>query len=195
MSKTTVNASSDDKTSFGFWLYLMTDCVLFATLFATFAVLRQNTFGGAGADELFSPPYVLTQTLLLLTSSFTCALGMLAARAGKLRQVYIWFGMTFLLGTGFLGMEIYEFQKLFHEGNSWSRSGFLTAFFTLVGLHGLHITAGLLWIGVMLARVARDGLTAGNVRRLSLLSMFWHFLDIIWIFIFTFVYMLGIIGV
>lgn len=187
------HAEADNKSIFGFWVYLMTDCILFATLFATFAVLHNNTFGGPSAGELFSMPFVLTETMLLLVSSFTCGLAMLALRAQQKGLVIGWFAVTFLLGAGFLGMELYEFSHLVHEGESWRNSGFLSAFFTLVGTHGLHITVGLIWIGVMMFRVARDGITRANVRRLTMLSLFWHFLDIVWIFIFTFVYLMGAI--
>lgn len=182
---------SDAKTIFGFWTYIMTDCVLFATLFATYAVLRNNTYGGEGARELFSLPFVLVETMLLLTSSFVCGLAMLAVRRKQLTQTLVLFAITFLLGFSFLVLEIYEFQHLYHEGNSWQRSGFLSAFFTLVGTHGLHITVGLLWILTMMAQVVRRGFTNGVVRRLQLLSLFWHFLDIVWIFIFSMVYLLG----
>lgn len=187
------HVAADNKSIFGFWVYLMTDCILFATLFATFAVLHNNTFGGPSAGELFSMPFVLTETMLLLVSSFTCGLAMLALRARQKGLVIGWFVVTFLLGAAFLGMELYEFSHLIHEGESWRRSGFLSAFFTLVGTHGLHITVGLLWIGVMLFRLTRDGITRANVRRLTMLSLFWHFLDIVWIFIFTFVYLMGAI--
>ncbi len=182
---------ADAKTVFGFWVYLMTDCVLFASLFATFAILRNNTFGGPAGNELFSLPFVLTETLVLLTSSFTAGLGLLAARRRDRNQVLLFFGLTMLLGIFFLTMELTEFHKLYVEGNSWRRSGFLSAFFTLVGTHGLHITSGLIWMAVMLIKVARRGLTAASVKRLTMLSMFWHFLDIIWIFIFTIVYLIG----
>lgn len=187
------NATSA-KTMFGFWIYLMTDCVLFAILFATFAVLRYNTNGGPGAHELFSLPFVLTETLLLLTSSFTCGLAMVGAHAERRSMTLFWFAITAILGLAFLGMELHEFANLAHEGNSWARSGFLSAFFTLVGTHGLHITIGLMWISAMALQVWRQGLTAANTRRLTLLSMFWHFLDIVWIFIFTFVYLIGAIN-
>ena len=193
MSQT--EAIEKDSTSiFGFWVYLMTDVVLFASLFATFAVLRNNTYGGPPGRELFSLPYVLTETLLLLTSSFTCGLAMLAARRGDKRTVLVLFGITFLLGVAFLGMELTEFHHLAAEGNSWRRSGFLSSFFTLVGTHGLHITVGLLWMGVMMVRIVRAGLGRATLRRLTMLSLFWHFLDIIWIFIFTVVYLMGIAG-
>lgn len=187
--------AKDDKAIFGFWVYLMTDCILFATLFATYAILHKNTYGGEGAHELFSMPFVLGETLILLTSSFTCGLGLLAARRGDKNQVISWFIVTFLLGLTFLGMEIHEFANLFHEGNSWQRSGFLSAFFTLVGTHGLHITSGLIWMGVLLGQVLRLGVKPFLVRRLTLLSLFWHFLDIVWIFIFTIVYLSGAISV
>lgn len=179
------------KSIFGFWVYLMTDCVLFASLFATYAVLHTNTAGGPNAKELFSLPYVLTETLLLLTSSFVCGLAILAAHNRQKRQVLWLFGTTFLLGLAFLGLEIHEFRNLYMEGNSWRRSGFLSAFFTLVGTHGLHITAGLIWMAVMMIRVAKSGLKPISLRRLTMLSLFWHFLDIIWIFIFTIVYLMG----
>lgn len=180
-----------DKTSFGFWVYIMTDCVLFATLFATYGVLHNNTFGGEGADKLFSMPFVLTETLLLLTSSFTMGLAILAMQRHKREQVLVWLGATFVLGAAFLGMELYEFSALVAEGNSWTRSGFLSAFFTLVGTHGLHVTAGLIWIAVLASQIMQKDLRSSTNRRLTLLSLFWHFLDIVWIFIFTMVYLIG----
>jgi len=181
----------EDKITFGFWVYLMTDLIMFAVLFATFAVLRNNTFGGITIREMFNPPFVLTETLMLLTSSFTCGLGLLAARAKDKRKTLLFFAVTFLLGLAFLFMELSEFSHLFAEGNSFQKSAFLSSFFTLVGTHGLHITAGLIWMGLLLVQLVRRGLTEGNVRKLSLLSLFWHFLDIVWIFIFTIVYLFG----
>lgn len=182
----------DSKPMLGFWIYLMTDCVLFATLFATYAVLHNNTFGGPSGNDIFEMPFVLTETMILLTSSFTCGLGLLAAYQKRKDIVLLMFGVTFALGLAFLGMELYEFNKLVHEGESWTRSGFLSAFFTLVGTHGAHITAGLIWMAVMIVSVLRRGLTASNIKRLAFLSMFWHFLDVVWIFIFTFVYLMGV---
>ena len=187
--------AKSDKAQFGFWIYLMTDCVLFATLFAVYAVLHNNTFGGESAGELFSLPFVLTETMLLLASSFACGLALLAAKTGHKQWTLIGFGVTAALGLAFLGMELYEFRHLVMEGESWRRSAFLSSYFTLVGTHGLHIAVGLLWIFVMMFRVAKQGLSGGNVRRLALLSLFWHFLDIVWIFIFTFVYLMGAIGI
>lgn len=186
---------ADEKTVFGFWVYLMTDCILFATLFATYAVLRGNTYGGPGGEELFELPFILIETLLLLTSSFTCGLALLASKRGDKQQVLGWLGITFLLGLSFVSMEIYEFNKLVQEGHSWRASGFLSAFFTLVATHGMHITAGLIWCLVLLRQVAQRGLGRNVVRRLTLFGLFWHFLDIVWIFIFTFVYMMGAAGI
>ncbi len=183
--------NSNSKTLLGFWIYLMTDCILFGTLFATYIVLHRNTFGGPGAGELFDMPFVLAETLILLTSSFTCGLAMIAVRKQNTKLTISLFGLTFALGATFLAMELYEFGHLIAEGNSWQRSGFLSAFFTLVATHGLHILVGLLWLIVMGWQLAKKGFTAGTVRRLSLFSMFWHFLDIVWIFIFTFVYLMG----
>jgi cytochrome o ubiquinol oxidase subunit 3 len=183
---------NESKTMLGFWIYLMTDCVLFASLFATFAVLRNNTFGGPGGSELFNMPNVLVETIILLTSSFTCGLASLAVRRQAKQAVIFWFAVTALLGLAFLTMELTEFHHLVVEGNSWRRSGFLSAFFTLVGTHGLHITVGLLWMGALLTQVVRKGLTEANSRRLLLLSLFWHFLDVVWIFIFSIVYLMGV---
>jgi cytochrome o ubiquinol oxidase subunit 3 len=181
------------KTVFGFWVYLMTDLVLFASLFATFAVLRNNTAGGPGGGELFNLPVVLAETLILLTSSFTSGLGYLAARRSDKRQVLIWFTLTFLLGAAFLTLELREFHALVAEGHSWASSGFLSAFFTLVGTHGAHITSGLLWMLTLIIRVAQRGVTPLLIKRLTLLSLFWHMLDVVWIFIFTLVYLLGVL--
>lgn len=192
-SATAVRRVEDDKTTFGFWLYLMTDCVLFASLFATFAVLRNSTFGGPNGEILFSLNFVLAETLILLTSSFTCGLGILAARQNNRRLTLALFLVTFLLGLAFLTLEVHEFSHLYQEGNSWRRSGFLSAFFTLVGTHGLHISVGLVWMGTLMARIRRTGFNRTSLRQLTMLSLFWHFLDIVWIFIFTIVYLMGIV--
>lgn len=194
MSETRVAAHYDSsKTIFGFWVYLMTDCVLFASLFATYAVLQNNTYGGPSGAELFSMPFVLTETLILLTSSFTAGLAIVAMHAKRRSLVLLALAATFVLGAAFLTMEISEFAHLVAEGNSWQRSGFLSAFFTLVATHGLHITVGLLWLLVVFVQVMRNGLSPSSIQRLTLFSLFWHFLDVIWIFIFTIVYMMGVI--
>lgn len=180
-----------DKTVFGFWVYLMTDLVMFAALFATYAVLRGNTFGGPGGEQLFSLPLALTETLILLTSSFTCGLASIAAQREDKKQIFIWFGATFILGLAFLGLELSEFSRLIADGHSWTGSAFLSSFFALVGTHGLHIAVGLLWIAVAMAMVWSRGLTAAVRNKLTRLALFWHFLDIVWIFIFTIVYLMG----
>lgn len=181
----------NDTTQFGFWVYIMTDCVLFASLFAAYAVLHNATAGGPGGDELFKLPTVLAETLILLTSSLTCGLALLAARNGRKQQALVLLGATFVLGATFLALEIAEFRQLVIEGNSWRRNAFLSSFFTLVGTHGLHITAGLIWLAVLAAQIKRKGFTPNTLRRLALFGMFWHFLDVIWIFIFSIVYMIG----
>lgn len=180
------------KTIFGFWVYLMTDCILFATFFATYAVLHNNTYGGPPAGDLFSPPFFLTETIILLVSSFTCGLGMLSAYKKEKTKVFVWFAITFVLGLSFLTMELTEFAHLIREGNSWKRSGFLSAFFTLVSTHGLHITFGLIWILFQMIQLYRQNFTAIVLKRLACLSLFWHFLDVVWIFIFTLVYLMGV---
>ena len=179
-------------TKLGFWIYLMTDCVLFGSLFATYIVLRGNTYGGVAGKDIFDMPFVLTETLLLLTSSFICGLTMLAARQNRRRWVLAGLSGVALLGVSFLTLELIEFTHLFSEGNGWHTSAFLSAFFTLVGTHGAHIAVGLLWLIVIGWQVAHRGLTDGVRRRLSLFGMFWHFLDVIWIFIFTIVYLVGV---
>lgn len=179
------------KVTLGFWVYLMTDCVLFATLFATYLVLHNNTNGGPGAAELFSLPYVLVETLLLLSSSFTSGLALLSLHRKNKSAVVFWLVITGLLGLAFLSLELIEFAKLAHEGSSWAQSAFTSSYFTLVGTHGLHIATGLIWLGVILALVMRRGVNKSNIKRLSLFSMFWHFLDIVWIFIFSVVYLIG----
>lgn len=181
----------EEKTNFGLWVYLMTDVILFGCLFATYAVLYKNTVGGPSGAELFDLPFILVSTLLLLTSSFTSGLAILAARKDSRVYTLLWLGITIALGIGFLILELTEFHHLIESGNSWSRSGFLSAFFVLVGTHGLHITFGILWALTLAWQVFRRGFTVGVRRRLPLFTMFWHFLDVIWIFIFTLVYLMG----
>lgn len=185
--------STESKTMFGFWLYLMTDCILFASLFATFIVLRGGTFGGPSSSELFDMPFVLTETLILLTSSFICGLAILAARHGSKRQVILGLSATAALGLVFLGMELTEFTQLVSEGHGWQTNAFLSAFFTLVGTHGAHIAVGLLWAGVLLWRLIKSDMTDALVKKVTLFALFWHFLDVVWIFIFTIVYLMGVI--
>jgi cytochrome o ubiquinol oxidase subunit 3 len=183
--------SSDDKTIFGFWVYLMTDCLLFGTFFAIYIVLHNNTNGGPSGRELFGLPSTLAETLILLTSSFTCAMANLAAERNDKNKVIAAFAVTFLLGVAFLTLELTEFKRFIGQGDSWQRSGFLSSFFTLVGTHGLHITTGLLWMVILLVPVFRQGLTPVNLKRLKCLRLFWHFLDVVWVFIFTIVYLMA----
>ncbi|HEY4831237.1 MAG TPA: cytochrome o ubiquinol oxidase subunit III [Waddliaceae bacterium] len=181
---------SDTKV-FGFWIYLMTDLVLFAVLFATFAVLRTSTFGGPSGRELFHLPSALAETLILLTSSFTCSLAMIAVHREQKKPAMFWFTVTFALGVAFLTIEVTEFSKFVEEGASWQRSAFLSAFFTLVGTHGLHIAVGLLWMIVIMFRLWLRPLLAPSISRIFRMALFWHFLDFVWIFIFTSVYGMG----
>lgn len=184
-----LEAEANDRLMFGFWVYLMTDLLMFAVLFACYAVLHGNTAGGEGGRELFSLPLALSETLLLLTSSFTCGIAMLMARRGNKAQTLLWFGITFALGLMFLSLEMKEFTEFISEGHTMRSSAFLSSFFILVGTHGLHITSGLLWMAVTLIFTIKRGLNKHIVRKLSMLSLFWHFLDIVWIFIFTIVYL------
>jgi cytochrome o ubiquinol oxidase subunit 3 len=181
------------RTTLGFWMYLMTDCLLFATLFVTYAVLRPNTFGGPSAKELFSLQLPFAETMILLCSTVSCGMAVLASLKNERKSVLAWLGVTFLLGAAFIAIELTEFNHLIQEGNSWKRSAFLSSFFTLVGTHGLHVSIGLFWLSVVAVQVALNGITVATFRRLVVFSLFWHFLDLIWIFIFTFVYLLGVI--
>lgn len=178
-------------TVFGFWIYLMTDCILFATIFAAYSVLSNNIAGGPSGKDIFELPYVLVETFCLLFSSITYGFAMLAMHKGNKKGVLSWLFVTFLLGLGFIGMEINEFHHLIAEGFGPDRSGFLSGFFTLVGTHGLHVTSGLIWMAVLMFQIKKKGLTATNSTRLSCLSLFWHFLDVVWICVFTVVYLMG----
>ena len=179
---------------FGFWLYLMTDCIIFGTLFAVFAVLRDQFAGGPTGHEVFELSGVGIETAILLFSSITYGFGMIAAHENKISTMRVWLGVTFLLGLGFLFMEIREFSHMIAEGNGPDRSAFLSSFFTLVGTHGLHVTCGLLWMAVLLFQTAgKTELNERMIGKLTCLSLFWHFLDIVWICVFTFVYLMSVI--
>ncbi|NDU86416.1 MAG: cytochrome o ubiquinol oxidase subunit III [Ferrovum sp.] len=188
----TAEADAVSRASFGFWLYLMTDCVLFAALFATYAVLHQNYAGGPNGKALFDLPYVFAETVLLLLSSTTIGLAMIALQRQVATRLVQWLLVTALLGCGFIGMELHEFAHLVAEGHGPQRSGFLSAFFTLVGTHGLHVTVGLIWMINMLVQVRLRGISLPVQSRLIRLSLFWHFLDLIWIGVFTVVYLMGV---
>ena len=182
-----------DTRAFGFWLYIMSDLILFAALFATYAVLGRNYAGGPTGRELFHLPYVFTETMLLLLSSATYGLAMLAGHKGIKAAVLTWLSVTFALGLAFVAMEFNEFHHLILEGHGPQRSGFLSAYFTLVGTHGAHVAFGLLWIAVMAGQIALKGVTGAVRSRLMRLSIFWHFLDIVWVGVFTMVYLMGVI--
>ncbi|WP_433854053.1 cytochrome o ubiquinol oxidase subunit III [Stenotrophomonas nitritireducens] len=180
-----------ENTVFGFWVYLMSDLLIFATLFVTYVVLAGGTNGGPGAKELFDLKFVAGETALLLVSSLTFGLGMIAMHQKKVGLMFGWLAVTWLLGAGFMVMEIWEFSHLVHEGYGPDRSAFLSAFFALVGTHGLHVSAGLLWLLVMFIQLKQNGLTETNKTRMACLSLFWHFLDLVWIGVFSVVYLSG----
>lgn len=182
---------ADDPKIFGFWIYLMTDLIIFAVLFACFIVLRGNTFNGPTPRELYYFPSVLAETFILLASSFTCSLGMLAVNQQQKKWAIIWFMVTFVLGIAFLFIEVFEFIEFVNKGASWQRSAFLSSFFSLVGMHGFHIFIGLLWMLIMVFRILLKPLNAHGVSRVFRMALFWHFLDFVWIFIFTVVYGIG----
>lgn len=175
----------------GLWIYLMTDVMLFASLFATFMVLRHNTAGGPAAGELFDMPFVLTETLVLLFSSLMCGLALLSAKFRRQRLMIVYLGLTIMAGIAFLGMELFEFTQLITEGHSWATSAFLSSYFTLVGTHGLHVAVGLIWAIVLLVRLMRRPVDRHALRKLGLFAIFWHFLELVWIFIFSVVYLIG----
>lgn len=177
----------------GFWIYLMSDLVIFSILFTTFVVLGPNHAGGPGAKELFSLPYLFIETMLLLISSVTYGLAMVAMQDGETPQVTKMLRITFLLGAGFVIMELYEFIKMIMAGHGPQVSGFLSAFFTLVATHGAHVSFGLLWMLIMLYQIKTKGLSLNVKSRLMMLSLFWHFLDIVWVGVFTIVYLISMV--
>ena len=183
----------ENGTLLGFWIYLMSDCLIFAVLFATYAVLGRSYAAGPSGADLFDLPLVAVNTGLLLFSSITYGFAMLSAQAGRKQPTLIWLAVTGLFGLGFLSLELYEFAHLIHEGAGPQRSAFLSSFFTLVGTHGLHVTFGIIWLVTLMVQVGQRGLGPDMRRRLMCLSMFWHFLDVVWIGVFSFVYLLGVL--
>ena len=179
-------------TLLGFWIYIMSDCILFATLFATYAVLNSGFAGGLTPKDLFDLNFVAVETSLLLLSSFTFGMAMLGAQQKNMTQLLLWLGVTFSLGGGFLCMELYEFYHFSHEGAGPTTSAYWFAFYALVGTHGLHVFAGMLWMVILVIFLLKDGINEVNHTRLACLSLFWHFLDIIWICVFTIVYLMGV---
>jgi cytochrome o ubiquinol oxidase subunit 3 len=184
----------ENSTMLGFWLYLMSDCLMFAVLFATYAVVGRNYAAGPSPADLFDLPLVALNTAMLLFSSITYGFAMLQMERNAKMETLFWLGVTGLFGLAFLGIELYEFSHMIHEGAGPTRSAFLSAFFTLVGTHGLHVTFGIIWLVTLMVQVNRRGLIPENRRRLMCLSMFWHFLDVIWIGVFSFVYLMGVLG-
>jgi cytochrome o ubiquinol oxidase subunit III len=183
----------EQSTLLGFWMYLMSDCLVFAVLFATYAVLGRSYAAGPSGADLFELPLVAVNTSLLLLSSITYGFAMIAMQHGRQKHMLSWLVVTGLFGLGFLSIEIFEFAHLVHEGAGPQRSAFLSSFFTLVGTHGLHVTFGCIWLVTLMLQVRKFGLTRENKRRLVCLSMFWHFLDVVWIGVFTFVYLMGVL--
>ncbi|AHG21437.1 cytochrome o ubiquinol oxidase subunit III [Chania multitudinisentens RB-25] len=177
---------------FGFWIYLMSDCILFASLFATYAVLVNGTAGGPSGKDIFDLKLVLVETFLLLFSSITYGMAMIGMNKGHASSVNRWLMLTFLFGFGFVAIEVYEFHLLISEGFGPDRSAFLSSYFALVGTHGIHVSAGLIWLVVLMIQVSKRGLNPTNKTRLMCLSLFWHFLDVVWICLFTVVYLLGV---
>jgi cytochrome o ubiquinol oxidase subunit 3 len=182
-----------EEKAFGFWLYLMSDAVIFALLFATYVVMAPNHAGGPTGKDLFNLSRTFAETMLLLLSTLTFGFASVAVRLGRRPQVLGWLGVTFVLGAAFVALEIGEFTGMYQEGAGPQRSGFLSAFFTLVGTHGLHVSFGLIWIVIMSLQVVIKGLTRPVVSRLFRLGLFWHFLDIVWIGIFSIVYLPGVL--
>lgn len=182
----------EEDRAFGFWLYLMSDAVIFALLFATYASMSRNYAGGPTGKDLFDLAHTFYETLLLLLSTLTCGFAMLMQANERKHATLFWLTITFVLGAGFVGLEISEFQDMIAQGAGPDRSGFLSAFFALVGTHGLHVSVGLLWLLVMFGQIASKGLTKPVQSRLFRFSLFWHFLDLMWVGIFSIVYLLGV---
>ncbi|MBN3524194.1 cytochrome aa3 quinol oxidase subunit III [Paenibacillus apiarius] len=177
---------------FGFWLFLGAEIVLFSTLFAVYLTLWTRSGNGPTAQEIFQIKPVLLETFLLLTSSFTCGLAIHSMRLSLKKPALIFFAITLLLGLGFLGIEIYEFVTYVHEGATLQTSAFLSSLFVLLGTHGAHVTLGLLWGSGLMIQIKREGFTRDTANKSFIFSLYWHFLDVVWIFIFSFVYLKGL---
>ena len=177
--------------NFGFWIYLMSDVIIFSILFATFLILSTHYAKGPTGREIIELPNVFIETMALLISSLTYGLAMISLRKGDQKWVMRWLIVTFLFGATFIGLEVNEFVGLVADGAGPQRSAYLSSFFTLVGTHGTHVTFGLIWIAVMIGQVGYKGLTPAVASRLTRLSLFWHFLDIVWIAVFSTVYLGG----
>jgi cytochrome o ubiquinol oxidase subunit III len=178
--------------AYGFWIFLISDIIMFAAFFATYAVLTDSTAGGPAGPQLFQIRTVAIETGCLLLSSFFCGLAMIGARFRSNPVFHGAMAVTFVLGAMFLWLEVHEFAHMVAEGAGPTRSGFLSAFFALIGCHGIHVTAGLLWLLTMMAQVIAKGYRADILRRLLCFSLFWHTLDIIWVALFSLVYLVGV---
>lgn len=178
----------------GFWIFLGAEIILFATLFATYEVLNHRFAGGPTPNDLFEMNGVMIETILLLTSSFTCGLAIYEMHCDNKKGLLSWMIITLLLGASFVGMEITEFINYVHEGASMQSSAFLSSFFVLLGTHGLHVSMGIGWAIMVLIQIAKKGLTPITARKTFIIGLYWHFLDVVWIFIFTFVYLKGVVS-
>ncbi len=178
----------------GFWLFLGGECVLFGTLFAAYLTLRSNTLDGPTGQELFDLVLVGWATFILLTSSLTSVFAIMALHRKSVRSTMVWLGVTVLLGFGFLGLEIYEFIHYVNEGHKFSTSAFATSFYSLVGFHGAHVAFGVIWISLLVVQLWRKGITAVTASKVYVSALYWHFIDVVWVFIFTLVYLMGVLG-
>lgn len=177
---------------FGFWLFLITDVILFGTLFATYVVLRLNTDGGPTGAELLEMNGIIISTFILLTSSFTSGIAVLEMNKGNKRGLILWLAITAVLGASFIYLEVNEFMHLVHEGANIGTSAYWSAFFVLVGTHGLHVSLGLVWMIALILQIRRRGITSVTKRKVGIISLYWHFLDVVWIFVFSIVYLMGV---
>lgn len=194
-SLTPERATIEGKNKFiGFWVFLGGESILFASLFATYLALKNSTAGGPTQEELFQLPLVFLATILLLTSSLTCVYAMYHMKNYQFNKMQLWLGITVVLGAAFLGLEIYEFNEYVHEGHKFTSSAFGSAFYALVGTHGSHVAFGLLWMLTIMIRNAKRGLNLSNAPKFYLASLYWHFIDVVWVFIFTLVYLMGLVG-
>jgi len=188
-----LHVEKNSKTIFGFWLYLVSDCIIFATMFAVYFVMMHSISNGPTGKEIFQLSVVLIETILLLLTAIFSGLTNIAVYKKNLRCVILSLLINFILGLGFVSLELLEFYHLIIEGYSPNRNGFLSAFFTLIGMHGIHIIFGMLWIIVIIFQTLKFGVTEMIAIRIKCLNLFWHFLDIIWMCIFTFIYLIGVL--
>lgn len=179
----------------GFWIFLGAETVLFGTLFSAFLALRHNVGDGPSANDLFHLPIVFIATMILLTSSLTSVFAVQALHRHQVKAMIVWLIVTIVLGLGFLGLEIYEFREyVLHEEFGMTTSAFSSSFYTLVGFHGAHVAFGVLWIGLLIGQIIKKGLTVVTAPKIYVSAIYWHFIDVVWVFIFTVVYLMGKVG-